>query len=101
MNLNKISKKVLMRLGLIVLMLTILGGVLTSCGGNSYRAGVTKNHEIAVAEGDTTHGLNAKQLNDLADAVASSKSALTVREQLVAALNGYDMNAENFDDSIA
>ncbi len=99
MNLNRISKKVLTRLGLIVLMLTILGGVLTSCGGVSYKASVKKNHEIAVADGDTTHGLNQKQLNELADAVAASKSALTIREQLVAALNGYNMNDENFDDS--
>ena len=99
MNLNKISKKVLTRLGLVVLMLTILGGVLTSCGGNSYRATVTKNQEITVAEGDTTHGLTQKQLNDLADEIAKSKSALTIREQLVAALRGYDMNAEGFDDT--
>ena len=99
MNLNKISQKVLTRLGLIVLMLTLLGGVLTSCGGNSYKASVKKNQEITVAEGDTTHGLNQKQLNDLADEIAKSKSALTIREQLVAALRGYDMNASDFDDS--
>ena len=99
MNLNKISKKVLTRLGLVVLMLTILGGVLTSCGGNSYRATVTKNQEITVADGDTTHGLSATQLNEIADKIIKADAPTTVREQLVAALNGYNMNAENFDDS--
>ncbi len=97
--LNGLSRAVLSRVLMMVLLLAMVGGVLTSCAGGSVKdTTVKKNYEIAVSEG-SGNGLTATQLNTLADAIVKSKNAFTIREQLVAALRGYDMNAADFDDS--
>ncbi len=94
---SNLPRAILMRAGMMVLLLAMLGGVLTSCsGGSSQITTVTKNYEISVSEGN---GLSAEQLNSLADAIVEHDDATTIHEQLTAALRGYDMNAAGFDDS--
>lgn len=90
----------LLRRGLpLLLLLVMLGGMLTSCtGGSSKITTIKKNYEISV-KGDEGNGLTAVELNELADKIAKHKQGAAIREQLVAALNGYDMNAAGFDDS--
>ncbi len=82
------------RLVLALLVLTMLGGVLTACaGGNTVAA--LKAQTITV---DDNNNLDSNDINTLATAIASSKKSHQIREYLVAALNGYDMTAEGFND---
>ena len=86
---------VAMRLVMAVLVLMLVGSFLTACGGGNTVAAL-KAQTITVVEGE--NALDSEQINTLASHIASNKHSHTIREQLVAALRGYDMTAEGFDD---
>lgn len=98
---TNLTKKVLTRVVMGLLLLAILGGVLTSCGarGGSKYTTITKGYVIAENMLTEANGLSAAQLDKLADEIVASKNALTIREQLVGAMRGYDMSLSDFDDS--
>ena len=89
-----------MRVAMMILALAILGGVLTSCGngGSAKATKLQKNGTITVTDG-AGNGLSADQLNNIAEQIAKSDKGFALREQLAAALRGYDMNDPAFDDS--
>ncbi len=96
------SRGLLSRVILAILLLGILGGVLTSCGGGGSTKITTlvKSGEIEITEENKeAHGLDEEKLNNLATKIAEHKQGFVIREQFIAALNGYDMTAEDFDDS--
>ena len=97
---TRITKKLVTRLVMGVLLLAMLGGVLTSCaaGGAKFTT-VTKGYVIGANLVTEANGLSATQLDELADKIVASKNGFTIREQLVAALRGYDMSAPDFDDA--
>ncbi len=84
----------------VAMLLAVLCGMLSSCGGGGAMRmnTVTKNYEITTPDG-AGHGLNATQLNTLADAIVANENKVALYEQLVAAYRGYDMNAAGFDDT--
>lgn len=90
------KRSILSRVLLALVLLLVLGSCLTACGGG--RATVTLDPVTITVDEDSDHGLDTTQINTLAEAIASNKNSLLIREQLVAALNGYDMTAEDFDD---
>ena len=95
---TKLTKKLLTRVVMGLLLLAMLGGVLTSCGarGGTIITTVTKG---SVIDSNEANGLTAAQLDKLADEIVASKNAATIRTQLVAALRGYDMSLSDFDDA--
>ena len=96
----RITKKLMTRLVMSLLLLAMLGGVLTSCaGGGTKYTSVTKGYVIAENMLTEQNGLTAAQLDKLADTIVENKNALTLRTQLVAAMRGYDMSAADFDDA--
>ncbi len=97
----KSTKRILTRVVMGLLLLAVLGGMLTSCGnrGGSKITTVTKSYVIADTMLSEQNGLTAAQLDKLASDIASHKEAATVRARLVAAQNGYDMTAPDFDDT--
>ena len=86
----------LFRIGMILVTLAVLGGVLSSCAGGTATPTLTVNEQAIVVTDD--NGMTQEQIALLAKDIQESKNALTVREQLVAALRGYDMTADGFDD---
>ena len=96
---TRITNKLVTRLVMGVLLLAMLGGVLTSCaaGGAKFTT-VTKGYVIGANLVTEANGLSATQLDELADKIVASKNGFTIREQLVAALRGYDMSLSDFDD---
>lgn len=100
-NQTRITKKILTRVVMGLLLLAMLGGVLTSCAnrGGSKITTVTKGYVIAENMLTEQNGLTAAQLDKLADEIVSSKSAFDLRTKLVASLRGYDMTASDFDDA--
>ncbi len=94
------TRAFLTRIAMAVLMLALLGGVLTSCGrGATKITSVKKGYTITDNDLTGEHGLTALQLDKLADEISDSKNGVDIREQLVAALRGYDMTAADFDDA--
>lgn len=99
---NIVNKRTAFRKGFItralmlVLALAVLGGVLTGCSSGSTTATLTGSP--ITADDVSTNGLSKDNLSTLANNIAESKSGWQIREQLVAALNGYDMTAEGFND---
>ncbi len=96
------TRSFLTRIVMAMLMLAILGGALTSCGkGATKTTSIKKGYTITDSElADKPEcGLTALQLDKLANEISDSKSGFDIREQLVAALNGYDMTAKDFDDA--
>lgn len=81
---------------MLVLALALLGGILTGCSSGSTTPTLTGSP--ITADDVSANGLNKDNLSTLADDIAKSKSGWQIREQLVAALNGYDMTADGFDD---
>ena len=98
---TKITKKLLTRVVMGLLLLAMLGGVLTSCGvrGGTIITTVTKGYVIGSNMLTEANGLTAAQLDKLADEIVASKNAATIRTQLVAAMRGFDMTAADFDDA--
>ena len=96
----RINKRLMTRLVMGVLLLTMLVGALSSCaaGGSKFTT-ITKGYVISANHVTEANGLSASQLDELADKIAASKNGFAIREQLVAALNGYDMSAPDFDDA--
>ena len=98
------SKRTALREGFItralmlVLLLAILGGALTGCVGGTTTHTLTASS--ITADDVTTNGLSKDNLSILANDIIDSKNAWQIREQLVAALNGYDMTAEGCDDDL-
>ena len=93
------NAKRLPRLLAIVMLLAILGCSMISCAsGGAIITTVTKNSSItSVPDGNRVSALT---LDGIANAiVAKKKDAAVIRENLVAALNGYDVLDPNFDDS--
>ncbi|MBR6782353.1 MAG: membrane protein insertase YidC [Clostridia bacterium] len=96
----RFTKKILTRVIMGLLLLAMLGGVLTSCGrGGSKITTVTKGYVIGENMLTEANGLSHTQLDKLADDIVASKNALAIRTQLVAAMRGFDMTAEDFDDA--
>ena len=97
---TKLTKKLLTRVVMGLLLLAMLGGVLTSCGarGGSKITTVTKGYVIAETMLTDKNGLTAAQLDKLADEIVASKNGFAIREQLVAAMRGYDMSDPAFKD---
>lgn len=96
----RITKRILTRIVMGLLLLAMVGGVLTSCArGGSKITTVTKGYVIGENIITEENGLTAAQLDKLADEIAASKNAATIRTQLVAAMRGYDMTVEGFDDA--
>ncbi len=97
---RNLTKKLLTRVVMGLLLLAMLGGVLTSCGarGGSKYTTITKGYVIAENMLTDKNGLTASQLDKLADEIVASKSGFAIREQLVAAMRGYDMTFSDFDD---
>ena len=87
---------VAMRLLLALVVLMMLGSVLTACGSRNTTVMPIKAQTITVVEGE--NALDSDQINTLASHIASNKNSHAIREYLVAALRGYDMTAEGFDD---
>ncbi len=82
-----------------LVLLAVLGGVLTGCGRRQTTPALTMNSEvITVASAENGNGMSQDALSNLANSIQASKDAYTIRTQLVAALNGYDMTAADFDD---
>lgn len=86
----------LFRIGMIVVTLAVLGGVLSSCASGKTTPTLTVNEQAIVVTDD--NGMTQEQIALLAEKIKESENALTVREQLVAALRGYDMTADGFND---
>lgn len=97
---TKLSRKLLTRVVMGLLLLAMLGGVLTSCGarGGSKITTITKGYVIAETMLTDKNGLTAAQLDKLADEIVASKNGFAIREQLVAAMRGYDMSDPAFKD---
>ena len=96
----RLTKKILTRVVMGLLLLAMVGGVLTSCArGGSKITTVTKSGVIVENILTEENGLTAAQLDKLADEIVASKNAATIRTQLVAAMRGYDMTVEGFDDA--
>lgn len=97
---TNLTKKLLTRVVMGLLLLAMLGGVLTSCGarGGSKYTTITKGYVIAENMLTEANGLTATQLNELADKIVASKNSFAIREQLVAAMRGYDMSDPAFKD---
>ncbi len=81
-------------MGLLALMM--IGGALTSCGGNTVVMSLTDggiNYDQ-----NAGHGLDKPMLDSLVDAIMETGSNATIiREQLVAAVNGYDLTVISRD----
>ena len=93
-----LTPKMVTRIALVALMLVVLVGSMTSCmSGAGQITTIKKNYEITKVTED--NGLSAVDLDKLAEKIAEHKSGFDIREQLVAALNGYDMSADDFDDA--
>ncbi len=95
-NRNSRISAVAMRLIMALAVLMMLGSVLTACGGRNTTVMAIKAQTITVVEGE--NALDSEQINTLASHIASNKNSHAIRERLVAALRGYDMTAEGFDD---
>lgn len=79
-----------LRIVMALLALMMIGGVLTSCGGSTVTTTLTKG-SFAYSEEDD-HGLSKDMIDSLAEAIVETGSnGLVIREQLVAALKGYDL----------
>ena len=93
-----LTPKMVTRIAFVALMLVVLVGSMTSCmSGAGQITTIKKNYEITKVTED--NGLSAVDLDKLAEKIAEHKSGFDIREQLVAALNGYDMSADDFDDA--
>lgn len=93
------ARDILCRAGLVLLMLAMLGGVLVSCGGKAATPTLTLNEEALVPSEENGNALDKDQLKMLAEKIKENSNAVVIRQQLVAALNGYDMTATGFDDA--
>ncbi len=93
---HTVAQALTARLAVMLLILVTLGTVLAGCAGQTATSSLTLNEEALVITED--NALNKEQLTLLAKEIQESDNALTVRAQLVAALNGYDMTTEGFDD---
>ncbi len=89
---GRIAPKLLVALALLL----VLGGCLTACGGG--RATVTLDPDDVVLKEGEDNQLSAAELTLLAGKIAESTQGLTIREYLVAAMNGYDMTDKDFND---
>ncbi len=81
---------------MLVLVLAVLGGILTGCGTTT---ATTLSVKPIAADDKDIYGLDNGNLTLLANDIKDSSSGTAIREQLVAALNGYDMTAEGFVDN--
>ena len=87
------------RLVLGLLALCIIGGMLTSCGGSTATTALTRV-DVTVDESESAnHSLSESAINRLTQVIADQSTATDIRTKLVAALNGYDMTAQGFDDA--
>ncbi|MBE6651815.1 MAG: YidC/Oxa1 family membrane protein insertase [Ruminococcaceae bacterium] len=84
----------------VILLLAVLACSMTSCmSGAGKITSIKKGYAITDNMLSEKNGLSALELDKLADAIAKQKTGADIREKLVAALNGYDMTAADFDDA--
>ena len=99
---KKTNKTIGGRILAAVLVALMLLGTLVGCGSRAKSVALTVDSDVFL-EIDTTepeHKLGATELKAIADMLASTYSAnFKTSEMLVAAYRGYDMLAENFDDT--
>ena len=80
---TKLTKKLLTRVVMGLLLLAMLGGVLTSCAGGSAKyTTITKAYVIGENMLTDANGLTAAQLEKIAGDIAASKNGVTIRTQL-------------------
>ena len=90
------------RLVLGLLALCIVGGILTGCTQPATTNSLgqePKDFDAFTDAEQGNHDLTADEINKLTELIYKDKNAATIRTQLVAALNGYDMTAKDFDDT--
>ncbi len=95
---NVFTSKIFARIVMVVLLLAVLGCSMTSCMSGAGQITTIKKNGV-ISQVTENNGLTALQLDKLADDIAAHKNGFTIRTQLVAALNGYDMSAADFDDA--
>ena len=94
-----------LRLTVALLALLMIGSLLTACGGGNTTKLSLNPTTISVTQGE--NALSDVELNTLAKTIAKHNVTInkekvtgeTVRDGLVAALRGYDVTAEGFDDN--
>ena len=84
------------RLMVALLLGAMLACLFTSCMPNATANSTLSGNDVVYVEG--TNALPEADLIKLADKIDEHKSDAAIREQLVAALNGYDMTAADFND---
>lgn len=104
MNMKKSMRKRIGRIGILAILSLLLLACFTSCAPNR-AAVVTLSFDgdtfLSVSENQDQHNLKGTQLKSLAEMMVATFDASTFnnREMLVAAWRGYDMLAEDFDDT--
>lgn len=99
---SSMTGAILSRVGIMLLTLAILGGVLTGCSGcgssTTTAQKLTLTESVIDPSEENGNKMDKDHLLWLAKDIAGHTDALTIREQLVAAYNGYDMTASDFND---
>ncbi len=95
---NRLSRALVSRLLLAVLLLGTLGLVLTSCGSGGSTKATTLTYTMPdMVDGWDADGMTQTFIEDIAKKQIldnNKKNALIIREKLVAALNGYDITGD-------
>lgn len=88
------------RVSILLLIMTLLVGVLAGCaGGGATTPTLSHNPSFDAAKQLTEeNGMNADQVNLIISNIEKNENAVTIRQMLVAALNGYDMTVTDFND---
>ena len=89
------------RVSILLLIMTLLVGVLAGCaGGGATTPTLSHNPSFDAAKQLTEEtGMNADQVNLIISNIEKNENAVTIRQMLVAALNGYDMTVTDFNDA--
>lgn len=104
MNMKTSTRKRIGRVGILAVLALLLLVCFTSCASNNATK-VTLSYDgdtfLSVAENQDQHALKVTQFKELADLLVATfnPDSFDNREMLVAAWRGYDMLAEDFDDT--
>ncbi len=104
MNMKTSTRKRIGRVGILAVLALLLLVCFTSCASNNAPK-VTLSYDgdtfLSVAENQDQHALKVTQFKELADLLVATfnPDSFDNREMLVAAWRGYDMLAEDFDDT--
>lgn len=104
MNMKTSTRKRIGRVGILAVLALLLLVCFASCASNNAQK-VTLSYDgdtfLSVAENQDQHALKVTQFKELADLLVATfnPDSFDNREMLVAAWRGYDMLAEDFDDT--